>query len=459
MSRVRWLSLGVLVLLLALLPFVPHGGDDDGALTPTVRHSARHVGHLETGYGRVTPDFARKIDRVVVQGSESGRIAPDAPARTLVQHLVSCVSFERQRYCLGTGWTDRTQAQVRATMTATAAREVGRRTPVVSTGDLSLIDGLRQQARLSPSARAAQQRAELTQAARSVAKVWLIRHQIQGVPLPGNFFARHPEVTRPLTRDRGTAATIPRSARKPTPSSPTATATPTPSPTPTPTPTTAPTTAPTLPIPTPTATPTATSSPTALRIKHWRDYPTKATVLDPTQVAEQSRTYWCGPTSMQMITWGWKHKDLGQAYWAGKLGTTTSGTGIASMVHVVNADTGWDKKSYAGPYVVLDIRDWSFRQWMLLMMRHIVDYRAPVVLHPVLLTQFYPYLDHSGSGHFQVGRGYKKRAGKTPLLGYFEPWNQQLFHPDEPFIGRVQWRDAYKSYRANEAHFQHNLGV
>ncbi len=129
------------------------------------------------------------------------------------------------------------------------------------------------------------------------------------------------------------------------------------------------------------------------------------------------------------------------------------------MVDVVNRYTGWDKAAYAGPYITLDIGDWSFHKWMLLMARHIVDYRAPVILHPVLLTQFYPYLDHDGSGHFQVGRGYKKRDGKTPLLGYFEPWNQQRFHPDEPFIDRVQWRNAFKSYRANEAHFQHNVGV
>ena len=68
------------------------------------------------------------------------------------------------------------------------------------------------------------------------------------------------------------------------------------------------------------------------------------------------------------------------------------------------------------------------------MVRHIVDYRAPVVLHPVLLKQFFPYLDDDGSGHFQVGRGYDKRGDKTPLLGYFEPWDQQRFDPDEPFI-------------------------
>ena len=162
---------------------------------------------------------------------------------------------------------------------------------------------------------------------------------------------------------------------------------------------------------------------------------------------------------MQMIAWGWSGTGARQGHWAHRLGTTTSGSSITEMVRVVNQDTGYDKESYAGPYITLDIGDWSFKQWRLLMARHIVDYRAPVVLHPVLEKRFYPYLDHDGSGHFQVGRGYEKRDGKSPLLGYFEPWNQQRFHPDEPFIDRVQWRDAYKSYRANEAHFQHNLGV
>jgi hypothetical protein len=269
---------------------------------------------------------------------------------------------------------------------------------------------------MDPAALAAAQRQELTQAARSVAKVWLIRHQVQGVPLPPHFYARHPEV-----RVAETATTAARGGEA----------------------LAAPTTAPVA----------------ARKVKPWRAYPDKGAVLDPKDVSAQHQTYWCGPTSMQMITWGWSGHRRTQRHWAARLGTTTSGTSITSMVDVVNEATGWDKASYAGPYVVLDIADWSFRSWKLLMARHIVDYRAPVVLHPVLLTQFYPYLDHDGSGHFQVGRGYKKRGDKPPLLGYFEPWNQQRFHPDEPYIPRVQWRDAYKSYRANEAHFQHDLGV
>ncbi len=341
------------------------------------------------------------------------QVSARTPARALVGDLVRCAVFEGQRYCLGSGWTDQTQTQVQQSMTAAATRQAARPTRTTSTGDLSMIAALRQAAQLSPSARAAAQTAELTEAARSVAKVWLLRHQIQGVPLPAHFLARHPEV-RAASTSRGSS----------------------------------------------TANALAPASPMGKqRDKHWADYPSRGVVLDYRHVKPQHRTYWCGPTSMQMIAWGWSGHKRTQQYWATKLGTTTSGSSITSMVSVVNRYTGWDKPSYAGPYITLDISDWSFRQWMLLMARHIVDYRAPVILHPILLTEFYPYLDHDGSGHFQVGRGYQKRDGNTPLLGYFEPWNQQRFHPDEPIIDRVQWRNAYRSYRANQAHFQHNLGV
>jgi hypothetical protein len=405
MTRARWTSLGILLFLLALLPFVPRGGGDSGTIRTAGLRS--RPAPLTAGYGRVTPAFQREIDRVVANGSTAGRISPTARLSTIVDDVVRCATFEGQRYCLGTGWTDRTQAQVRAGLTRLATRQAARPERRTTTGDLSALAALRQAARLSPGARAAAQRAELTQAARSVAKVWLLRHQIQGVPLPRLFFVRHPEVRE--AKGSRSWSPGPQSGRQ--------------------------------------------------RQKHWRDYPSKGVVLDPKNVTQQHRTYWCGPTSMQMITWGWSDHRRSQTHWARRLGTTTSGTSITSMVRVVNDDTGWDKPSYAGPYIVLDIRHWTFHQWMLLMARHVVDYHAPVILHPVLLARFYPYLDHDGSGHFQVGRGYRKRVGKTPLLGYFEPWNQQRFHPDEPFIDRVQWRDGYQSYRANQAHFQHDLGV
>jgi hypothetical protein len=423
MSRVRWIGLSSLLLMLALLRYVPHGGHDEGAIRTaghTAGHTTGHTTHpaqLTAGYGRVTPAYQRTIDRAVA-ASTSARLSARSAPRTLVDDLVRCAVFEGQRYCLGIGWTERSQAELRARTAALVERQAaltttGTRT---ATGDLSALARLRQQARMDPAALAAAQRDELTQAARSVAKVWLIRHQVQGVALPPHFFAQHPEVR--------VAETLPHASGGSTS------------------------------LAAPTAAPVA-----ARKFKRWRAYPHKGVVLDRKDVSAQHQTYWCGPTSMQMITWGWTGHRHTQRHWAARLGTTTSGTSITSMVSVVNDATGWDKASYAGPYVVLDIADWSFRSWMLLMARHIVDYRAPVVLHPVLLTQFYPYLDHDGSGHFQVGRGYQKRGDRPPLLGYFEPWNQQRFHPDEPYISRVQWRNAYKSYRANEAHFQHNLGV
>lgn len=406
MTRARWIGLGILVLVLTLVPVLPSDGEGDG--TARLAGARQTASVLTAGWGRLTPAYRHTINRVVDSGRTSGRVSPTASARTLVDSVVKCAMFEGQRYCLGQGWTDHTQAQVRARTTAIAAREAARPTATLNTGDLSTLDALRQAARMSPRARAAAVRTELTQAARSVAKVWLLRHQIQGVPLPPHFLARHPEV-RAVTPASGAGRLAPPQ-------------------------------------------PGGRSHP-----KHWSDYPQRGTVLNRRHVTQQHRTYWCGPTTMQMIGWGWSGTKRSQHLWARRLGTTTSGTSVAAMVSATNRYTGWDRKSYAGPYIILDISGWTFHQWRLLMARHTVDYRAPVILHPILLKRFFPYLDHDGSGHFQVGRGYQK--GKTTLLGYFEPWNQQRFHPDEPFIPRVQWRSAYRSYRANRAHFEHNLGV
>jgi hypothetical protein len=407
MSRLRWFVLGVAALLLALLPIVPSGAQQGRAGRPS--SDRIRTMPLTAGYGRVTPAYRRAIDDLVARGRTAPRPARAATPRALVDATVRCATFEGQRYCLGTGWTDDTQAQVRDRMVSSVRRQESSRSAGTTTGDLSAYDALARRARMSPAARAAAERAELTEAARSVAKVWLLRHQIQGLPLPAHFRARHPEVQAAPSTTTKTGSSGEAGGRH--------------------------------------------------RVKRWKSYPDKGTVLDPQDVSAQHRTYWCGPTSMQMIAWGWSGERRSQQHWAHRLGTTTSGSAITEMVRVVNQDTGYDQEKYAGPYITLDISDWSFKEWRLLMARHVVDYRAPVVLHPVLEKRFYPYLDHDGSGHFQVGRGYKKRDGKTPLLGYFEPWNQQRFHPDEPFIDRVQWRDAYKSYRANQAHFQHNLGV
>jgi hypothetical protein len=444
MSRPRALvvAIGGLALLLALAPFVPRGGDDDGALQPSGDGTGKSQGVASAnaaGRSTVTPQMQAEIDRVVAAGRSAGRLGTKAGLARAAQ-LVRCAELDGQRYCLGVGWTEDTEADVRARVTS-AARVSARATGRTTTGDLDAGAALTRTARMSPKARAAADRAELEGAAQSVAKVWLLRHEILGEPLPADFLDRHPEA-------RAAAA----SAKKPT-------ATPTPTPTVTPTPS-----APTTPIvaasatPTPTANATATPT-TAPPAKTGRDYPKRDEILDPTRVAEQTRSYWCGPTAMQMIAWGWAGKAKTQDVWAKRLGTTSSGTGMTDMVRVVNSNTGWDKPTYAGKYITLDVGGWSYKQWMLLMMRHISDYKAPVVLHPILRKRYYPYLDDDASGHYQVGRGYNKNGKKAALLGYFEPWNQQRFDPSEPRIERVQWRNAYKSYRANQDHFLHNLGV
>lgn len=398
MPRARKIAIGAFVALLAATPFIPRGSDTNSALRPSGEPEAAQP--AAPGPGAVTGAMRREIDRVVSAGQRLGGVSARLSPTQLASDLVRCAEFDGQRYCLHTGWTTSTQADVRARV-ATATRSLARRTAAVeTTGDLDLAATLRRAAALSPTERAASERAELTAAARSVAKVWMLRHEIQGVPLPAGFGQAHPEAGL-----------------------------------------------------------SARTSSTSTRTKTAGDYPERSRVLRPREVAEQTRTYWCGPTTMQMITWGWQNVRKSQGHWARRLGTTTSGTAITDMVRVVNQSTGYDRESRAGTYITLDISDWSFRKWALLNMRHIVDYRAPLVLHPILLKRYYPYLDDDASGHFQVGRGYDKNGSGPLKVGYFEPWNQQRFDPSEPYIGRVQWRDAYRSYRANEAHFQHNIGV
>ncbi len=416
MPRPRTIAIGAFALLLAAAPLVPRGGGDEGALRPSGEQKPAALLPADAvGYGAVTPDLQREIDRVVHEGLALGRVSARRTPEQAAADLVRCADFAGQRYCLHTGWTTSDPAEVR-TRVAVAARSLAARptSTTAPTGDLDVLDTLRRTAALDPTARADAERAELTRAARSVAKVWLLRHEIEGVKVPAAFLDDHPEA-------RATAPTAARGSTATTSS--------------------------------------ATTTPQAARIKTLRDYPQRGEILSTRRVAEQERTYWCGPTTMQMIAWSWKKYDAGQAHWADRLGTTTQGTAITDMVRVVNSSTGWDRPEYAGPYIPLDIGDYSFPQWKLLLMRHIVDYKAPIVLHPILLQEFYPYLDDDASGHFQVGRGYDKRGHKTLTIGYFEPWNQQRFDPSEPYIDRVQWRQAYKSFRANQAHFQHNLGV
>ena len=408
-------AIGSLVLVLAAAPFLPRGGGDQGAVKPSAADDPALLAHATAGQSAMTAAAEAEIDRVVNQGltsgltaglSASGSRGARLPTSSLVAAQIRCADFEGQRYCLHQGWTDEAQSDVVANVTAQASQaSLKSAIQTTGTGDADILTTLRASARLAPEARAAAERAELTAAAKAVAKVWLIRNQIEGVPLPPGFLDRHPEI-----RTRATVTSVP--------------------------------------------TPSAVET-----TKSWGDYPQRAKVLRKSDVAEQTRTYYCGPTSMQMIAWGWRGRAQSQEHWASRLGTTSSGSSISEMVRVTNEDTGWDREDHAGPYIVLDIGNWTYGKWWLLNMRHVFDYKAPLILHPILLKQFYPYLDDDASGHFQVGRGYRKNGDRMNLIGFFEPWNQQRFDPSEPYISRVQWRSAYRSYRGNQAHSMHNIGV
>ncbi|WP_224276233.1 C39 family peptidase [Nocardioides lacusdianchii] len=378
------IATAALALTLGAVPLLPDDDADRGGIAPSAE-TTETPGAV--GRGELTPQMRREIDRVLAEGTALDR----AQGRTaLARASVRCATFEGQRYCLGFGWTNQSREALAARLeTQPRARRAER------TGGLD-ADGLlaRASARTS-TARTEAERAELTMAARSVGKVWLLRHEIQGVELPADFAAKYPELAATASARGGFGG----------------------------------------------------------------KYPEKYAIMDESQVQSQNTTYWCGPAAMQAIGWGNDQLRKNQTYWARRLGTTTAGTAITDMVRVVNNKTSYDDEAHAGPYVTLDISDFTFKQWYRLMMRHVHDYQAPVVLHPVLLKQYYPYLDDDASGHFQVGRGFDQDPDGNRKIGYFEPWDQSRFDPSEPAIGRVQWRNAYKSYRANLDHFQHNVGV
>ncbi|WP_297620731.1 hypothetical protein [Nocardioides sp.] len=388
-SRPLWrhpasIAAAALALTLGAVPLLPDGQDDRGAIAPSAGQT--QAPGSATGRGRVTPAMQAEIDRVLAEGASLDR----AQGRTaLARAAVRCATFDGQRYCLGFGWTNQSREALTARL---ETRPTSRRTE--STGDLDADGLLARASSRSSVARTEAERAELTLAAQSVGKVWMLRHEIQGVELPADFVERHPEVTGADARG-GLGGS----------------------------------------------------------------YPTRSKILTSKVAQAQNQTWWCGPATMQAIGWSASGKRQNQSYWARRLGTTSAGTAITDMVRVVNNKTDYDDKAHAGPYVVLDVSDFTFKQWYRLMMRHIHDYQAPVVLHPVLVKQFYPYLDDDASGHFQVGRGFDQDPDGNRKIGYFEPWDQSRFDPSEPAIDRVQWRNAYKSYRANLEHFQHNLGV
>lgn len=138
--------------------------------------------------------------------------------------------------------------------------------------------------------------------------------------------------------------------------------------------------------------------------------------------AKQNQSNWCGPATFQMIEWAYSGSKESQSYWAGRLGTSSSGTSIGSMVSLTNSDTTWDTS--AGTYIAQSISSWTSDQFWNAHVNQ-VSAPGPVIEHPELLTAYYSYLSHNGDGHFQVGRGYSQASGDpNRYVLILEPWNE-----------------------------------
>ena len=103
------IAAAALALTLGAVPLLPDGGQDDrGEIAPTAE-TTRAPGAV--GRGGVTPAMRAEIDRVLAEGAALDR----AEGRTaLAQAAVRCATFEGQRYCLGFGWTNRSEAELAA---------------------------------------------------------------------------------------------------------------------------------------------------------------------------------------------------------------------------------------------------------------------------------------------------------------------------------------------------------
>jgi hypothetical protein len=165
--RPRTIAVGALVLLLAAAPFVPRGNGDHGAIKQSVdqpRFAPREAAAV--GYGTVTVAMRQEIDRVVAATTSLPRQHGRISART-AGTLTQCADLEGQRYCLGEGWTDESQASVQERVATAVAPPAARRAVLKKkhlrrTGDLSAKAELKQLAAMSPKKRARTERRELT---------------------------------------------------------------------------------------------------------------------------------------------------------------------------------------------------------------------------------------------------------------------------------------------------------
>ena len=296
------------VLLLAVAPFVPTAGATTAPCGPRAtepRASCRPPPRAGAGDARDAGRDRPGRRRGPRPGPHLG--AARRPDR-LAAGLVRCAEFEGQRYCLGPGWTTDTEAQVQARIAA-AART--RRRPSYA----DRVDRRPRRAR-QPAAHGRAQprrpgggRARRADRGRPLGGQGLAAAPPDpGRALPAGFLARHPEAQRPRRRTA----------------------------------------------------PAAAADADARAEKRFRRLPRARHRAEAEPGRRAGADLLVRPDHHADDRLGLELRARSQAYWAGRLGTTTGGSAISDMVRVVNDSTGYDRSSRAGTYITLDIGDYGF---------------------------------------------------------------------------------------------------
>ncbi|MEV6416040.1 hypothetical protein [Kribbella sp. NPDC051718] len=340
------------------------------------------------------------VQQVIRTAPESSMLRATALADQSKQ-VMRCFKLQTENYCLGLGFVDQLPSGAQLTaMTAAPEPAIGSRSADgdaeqdIATGASSPAEFVSERSSLPDNARLDAELDEMQAA-------WDGREKARAL--------RELDASASTSDEPGqTTATAPAPTAEPT-----AAATVPPTATPTPTPTTPERTTPASPgQPKP-------KPPVSVPVK----LPSSSYIMKG-YATSQDKGYWCGPATFQSIDWADDNQKDTQSSWAKDLGSSSSGTGISSMVKQTNLKTDWDLA--AGTYIVQNVGHWNTQKFFSVHQNHLGDAKpAPVIEHVQLLKRYFPYLAFNHSGHYQVGRGYDTKKG---TIGIYEVFNERRFN-------------------------------
>lgn len=290
-----------------------------------------------------------------------------ASAADLVKHLVRCVDLDGETFCLNLGFVDQSPAAVQRRVISAM-----RSSPVSQTGAMSMRQLLKIRAKLTPQERQEAEVTEVKRAVRSLGKIKWLGYVGKGKAPPESLFERYPKLDAVRRRAiaRGGARRMARVAR-------------------------------------------------GRSVSH--------KIMRNSDARRQVRSYWCGPATMQMIDGGDDRHFESQLSWAHDLNTEAHGaTAINDINFQINHKTRWDNR--ARRYRRVSVAGWSPDRFYRTVTHQTGFLGAPWVQHPSLDERWHAYLSaesHDYGGHFQVGRGYARRARDGQRFAHIlEPFNE-----------------------------------